>query len=62
MREVEVKQATSVDSDRAQSLSSEHERLARSIRWLWYEFTPFEVGCDEIGGKLMRTTFPWCAS
>ncbi|KAI0764706.1 FabD/lysophospholipase-like protein [Fomes fomentarius] len=49
MREVEVKQATSVDSDCAQSLGREHERLARSIRWLWYEFTPFEIGCDEIG-------------
>lgn len=20
-------------------------------KWLWYEFTPFEVGCDELGGE-----------
>ena len=51
MRKVELQKAVSVDKDRARSLGSEHDRLAQSIRWLWYEFTPYEVGCDEIGGK-----------
>ncbi|KAI0746311.1 FabD/lysophospholipase-like protein [Daedaleopsis nitida] len=46
---VEVGQATSVDEDRASLLGSEHTQLTQSIRWLWYEFTPYEVGCDEIG-------------
>ena len=50
MRKVELQKAVSVDKDRARSLGSEHDRLAQSIRWLWYEFTPYEVGCDEIGG------------
>lgn len=20
--------------------------------WLWYEYSPYEVGCDELGGEL----------
>ena len=55
MRKVELQKAVSVDKDRARSLGSEHDRLAQSIRWLWYEFTPYEVGCDEIGGESSTT-------
>lgn len=25
-------------------------QIEADVQHLWYEFTPFEVGCDEIGG------------
>ena len=25
-----------------------------SSRFFWYEFTPYEIGCDEIGGIALR--------
>ncbi|KAI0635382.1 FabD/lysophospholipase-like protein [Trametes polyzona] len=49
IKEVADKKALSVDEERAKSLDNEQARLEHSIRWLWYEFTPYEVGCDEIG-------------
>ena len=51
MRDVEKEQSSSVDVTRKRRLGEEHDRLAQSIRWLWYEFTPYEVGCDELGGE-----------
>lgn len=29
-----------------------------SSRFFWYEFTPYEVGCDEIGGEAMCLSHP----
>ncbi|KAI0354075.1 FabD/lysophospholipase-like protein [Trametes cingulata] len=49
IKEVADEKALSVDSDRAESLDKEQQHLEREIRWLWYEFTPYEVGCDELG-------------
>ncbi|KAI0777421.1 FabD/lysophospholipase-like protein [Trametes elegans] len=49
IREVTDEKALSVDREREESLEDEQQRLERNIRWLWYEFTPYEVGCDEIG-------------
>ena len=43
MRDVEKEQSSSVDVTRKRRLGEEHDRLAQSIRWLWYEFTPYEV-------------------
>ena len=59
IREVENERAVSVDRSRMRSLDQEEARLAQSIRWLWYEFTPYEVGCDEIGGE---STLSWSFS
>ena len=59
IREVENERAVSVDRSRVRSLDQEEARLAQSIRWLWYEFTPYEVGCDEIGGE---STLSWSFS
>ncbi|TBU41999.1 FabD/lysophospholipase-like protein [Dichomitus squalens] len=49
LKALEEARSRSVDSDRSNLLQREQESLARSIRWLWYEFTPYEIGCDEIG-------------
>ena len=38
-----------VDSSRYALLQKEEESLQKQTRWLWYEFTPYEVGCDELG-------------
>ncbi len=51
IKEVADEKALSIRSQRPQSLDSAQTRLERDIRWLWYEFTPYEVGCDEIGGR-----------
>ncbi|KAH9896493.1 FabD/lysophospholipase-like protein [Cubamyces lactineus] len=49
IREVADEKAFSVDDERARSLDNKQHRLEKNIRWLWYEFTPYEVGCDELG-------------
>jgi len=47
------KQDMSVDENRKESLQAKRIRLEQetSSRWLWYEFTPYEVGCDDLGGE-----------
>ncbi|KAI9069393.1 FabD/lysophospholipase-like protein [Trametes sanguinea] len=49
IKEVADEKAVTIDSDREKSLDDKQDRLQRDIRWLWYEFTPYEVGCDELG-------------
>ncbi|CDO78125.1 hypothetical protein BN946_scf184725.g4 [Trametes cinnabarina] len=49
IKEVADAKALTVDGDRAQSLDVKQDQLQHNIRWLWYEFTPYEVGCDELG-------------
>ncbi|KLO19485.1 FabD/lysophospholipase-like protein [Schizopora paradoxa] len=39
----------SVDADRKYAVRREEQEIAQQIPWLWFEFTPFEVGCDELG-------------
>ena len=52
MQKVEKEASSAFSRGRKKALEQEHDKLAQSIRWLWYEFTPYEVGCDELGGKL----------
>jgi hypothetical protein len=35
-------------------LQKEEDELQKKTRWLWYEFTPYEVGCDELGVSAPR--------
>ena len=41
----------SVDAQKSELLDRVENTLARDIRCLWYEFTPFEIGSDEVGGE-----------
>ncbi|THH27869.1 hypothetical protein EUX98_g6326 [Antrodiella citrinella] len=38
-----------VDAEETDVLEEVETNLAKEIRTLWYEFTPLEIGCDEIG-------------
>lgn len=38
-----------IDSSRYEMLKEEEKELESKSRWLWFEFTPYEVGCDELG-------------
>jgi phospholipase A2 len=38
-----------IDSSRYEMLKEEEKELESKTRWLWFEFTPYEVGCDELG-------------
>lgn len=49
IREVIQERERSVDKDRQTVLGEAQSRLEDETRCLWYEFTPFEIGCDEIG-------------
>ena len=58
MRKIESEVRLYVGNDRVHKANKEKEQyLAQDIRWLWYEFTPYEVGCDEIGGKFDSRIF-----
>ncbi|THG96596.1 hypothetical protein EW026_g5257, partial [Hermanssonia centrifuga] len=57
IRELQAKRITAVDEDRAVSLDQEKIRLADATRCLWYEFTPYEIGCDEIGAWIPSWSF-----
>ncbi|KAG8995132.1 hypothetical protein FRB90_000255, partial [Tulasnella sp. 427] len=47
-----------VDKARVEMLEKEKVAVARSeSRWLWYEFSPYEVGCDEIGAWIPSWAF-----
>lgn len=50
LRSVREQRTVSLDSSRDTALSQEQLQMEHQVRHLWYEFTPFEVGCDEIGG------------
>ncbi|KAI0666447.1 FabD/lysophospholipase-like protein [Trametes maxima] len=49
IKEVAEEKTFSISRRRECALANKQERLEKDIRWLWYEFTPYEVGCDEIG-------------
>jgi len=49
LAEAKDKECVSVDSDRKDILHEEEREISQQIPWLWFEFTPFEVGCDELG-------------
>ncbi|KAJ3491784.1 hypothetical protein NLI96_g443 [Meripilus lineatus] len=50
LKTVHEKRAASISSSRDAALSQEQMQIEADVQHLWYEFTPFEVGCDEIGG------------
>ena len=50
LSEAKTRQAISVDSSARESSKHDEEKIEEQSSWLWFEFTPFEVGCDELGG------------
>lgn len=49
LQEVREQRDYLIDSSRYEILKKEEEELESKTRWLWFEFTPYEVGCDELG-------------
>ncbi|KAG8747162.1 hypothetical protein FRC10_002211 [Ceratobasidium sp. 414] len=51
-QEVETKKQESeaYTPTRRLRLRKEAEELEAQVRWLWFEWSPYEVGCDELGG------------
>ncbi len=49
LQEVREQRDYLIDSSRYEMLKKEEEELEGKTRWLWFEFTPYEVGCDELG-------------
>ncbi|KAH8119590.1 acyl transferase/acyl hydrolase/lysophospholipase [Phellopilus nigrolimitatus] len=49
LAEVQGAQRLAVDSERRRLFKREEEQIEKLSSWLWFEFTPFEVGCDELG-------------
>ena len=45
-----------VRPDRESLLEEQQVHLEEETRFLWYEFTPYEIGCDEIGGEYLSNT------
>lgn len=50
LRDIKSQREHSVDPNQRYVLGEAQSRLEDETKCLWYEFTPFEVGCDEIGG------------
>jgi hypothetical protein len=48
--EAKNRQVISVDSNALETSKHEEEKIEGQSSWLWFELTPFEVGCDELGG------------
>lgn len=57
LTEVEEQRDYLVDSTRYNMLKQEEQDLQSKTRWLWYEFTPYEVGCDELGAWVPSWSF-----
>lgn len=55
LADVKEKKSLIVDSDRKEVVKKEEKIMEDQSRWLWFEFTPFEVGCDELGGTKARS-------
>jgi phospholipase A2 len=51
-QEVETKRQESetYSPTRRLRLRKEAEQFEAQARWLWFEWSPYEVGCDELGG------------
>ena len=58
-RGVLANQTVAVDKEHAAILDQAKMKLEQSIRCLWYEFTPYEIGCDEVGGQSFRQKTPY---
>ena len=56
IRELQSERMVEIDSERADALGQAQAYVSDiSSRFFWYEFTPYEVGCDEIGGGSSRS-------
>jgi len=49
LQEVREQRGYLIDPSRYEMLKEEEKELESKARWLWFEFTPYEVGCDELG-------------
>jgi hypothetical protein len=49
LQEVREQRGYLIDPSRYEMLKEEEKELESKTRWLWFEFTPYEVGCDELG-------------
>jgi len=56
LQEVREQREYLIDSSRYEMLKEEEKELERKTRWLWFEFTPYEVGCDELGVSCVDLT------
>lgn len=46
MKKVKADKEGSFCSHRKEKLSTKQQDLEAEAKWLWYEFSPYEVGCD----------------
>lgn len=53
MAKTKEEQVLAVDSGRQDLLKEEEKEIEKLSSWLWFEFTPYEVGCDELGGMIL---------
>ena len=51
LAKAKAEQEKTLDLQHKEKLKREEEEIEESGYWMWFEFTPYEVGCDEIGGK-----------
>ncbi|KIJ39940.1 hypothetical protein M422DRAFT_75814 [Sphaerobolus stellatus SS14] len=51
LQEAKRQKDIAVDDTKKQGMQAQQRHLeaVTQSRWLWYEFTPYEVGCDELG-------------
>ncbi|GJE96563.1 FabD/lysophospholipase-like protein [Phanerochaete sordida] len=58
IRDLQSEKTVDIDSKRADELDQAQARLSDiTSRFFWYEFTPYEVGCDEIGAWIPSWAF-----
>lgn len=54
IRQLQSERMTALTKTAADSLEKAKGLVADTAsRFLWYEFTPYEIGCDEIGGMFI---------
>lgn len=52
IRELQSEKTKTIDQDHADTLGRAQTYVSDTTsRFFWYEFTPYEIGCDEIGGN-----------
>lgn len=69
LADTQKKQHQAVDEDRKEVLRQEEEEIQELSSWLWFEFTPYEVGSDRLGGQrcwqdcspLLFSCFAYCS-
>ncbi|KAF8322241.1 FabD/lysophospholipase-like protein [Clavulina sp. PMI_390] len=46
---IKKEQTTLISARRSERLNQRKDIIEDEARWLWFEFTPYETGCDELG-------------